>query len=125
MSKDSVRINDMSFSYGTLNIYDRLDFSIDYNIFGLIGINGSGKSTLLKLMTGLLHPDEGSIIVNGYNVKKEKMKILQTIGVLHENPKFPAWAYVNSYLIWVGQIRGLTELQSKQQSHLLIYQMMI
>ena len=34
-------------------------------VLGIVGLNGSGKSTLLKLISGILHPSEGSVAVEG------------------------------------------------------------
>lgn len=53
------------------------------SIYGLIGPNGSGKSTILKLLTGLLHPDGGEIIVFG---EPWQRKHLSRIGTLIESP---------------------------------------
>lgn len=119
MTNNYIEIKGLYFSYNNKSqIYENFDFNENHNIFGLIGINGSGKSTLLKLMTGLIHPDKGDIIINNYNISKEKQKVLHTIGVLHENPKFPIWAKVKSYIKWVGMIRGLTKMEAEEQSHL-------
>jgi len=37
-------------------------------IFGMLGTNGAGKSTMLRLMSGILHPDAGSVIFDGQPV---------------------------------------------------------
>lgn len=38
------------------------------NVFGLIGTNGAGKSTILRMVTGILKPDEGEILIDGMTV---------------------------------------------------------
>ncbi|MEK7196515.1 MAG: ATP-binding cassette domain-containing protein, partial [Nitrospirota bacterium] len=37
-------------------------------IFGLVGPNGAGKTTTIRMMTGLLRPDEGKIIIGAYDI---------------------------------------------------------
>jgi ABC-2 type transport system ATP-binding protein len=49
---------------------------------GYIGENGAGKSTTIKMLTGILTPTSGSVIVNGMNPHKEREKFAQTIGVV-------------------------------------------
>ncbi|MFX0123882.1 MAG: ATP-binding cassette domain-containing protein [Candidatus Hodarchaeota archaeon] len=41
---------------------------------GLLGTNGSGKTTLLKLISGIISPSKGNILINGNQIKKEKLK---------------------------------------------------
>lgn len=45
-------------------------------IIGLLGPNGSGKTTLMKLINGLLHPNSGEIVIDGYRPSKDTKKII-------------------------------------------------
>ena len=58
----------------------------DGKIVGFIGLNGAGKTTLIKMMTGILKPDKGSIIINGLDIEKEPIKVKQDIGYITDNP---------------------------------------
>jgi ABC-2 type transport system ATP-binding protein len=49
---------------------------------GYIGENGAGKSTTIKMLTGILTPTSGSLLVNGMNPHKEREQFVQSIGVV-------------------------------------------
>lgn len=49
---------------------------------GYIGENGAGKSTTIKMLTGILTPTSGKIVVNGMNPHNEREKFARTIGVV-------------------------------------------
>jgi ABC-2 type transport system ATP-binding protein len=51
-------------------------------ICGYIGENGAGKSTTIKMLTGILVPTSGEIMVNGYVPHKEREKFVKRIGVV-------------------------------------------
>ena len=51
--------------------------------FGLLGPNGAGKTTLTKMLVTLLLPDEGTALVNGYDILKEPAKVRGSLGHLH------------------------------------------
>ena len=61
-----IQIKDIDFRYaGSKHLVFR-DFSLELkenNIYGLLGKNGTGKSTLLYLISGLLRPQNGTILV--------------------------------------------------------------
>ena len=62
---------------------DRLSFSVNQGeIVALLGRNGSGKSTLIKIMTGILHPDKGTVRVFGLDPWEDRIKIASQIGVV-------------------------------------------
>ncbi|MBA2174611.1 ABC transporter ATP-binding protein [Halobacillus locisalis] len=52
----------------------------DGKIFGFLGPNGAGKSTTIKMMTGILPIDEGTIMVNGKDMKKDTLSAKRIIG---------------------------------------------
>lgn len=60
-----------------------MSFDIDKGeIVAYIGPNGAGKSTTIKMLTGILKPDSGEIIVDGFNPFNNRIKYVKNIGVV-------------------------------------------
>jgi ABC-2 type transport system ATP-binding protein len=58
-------------------------------VFGLLGPNGAGKTTLIKILCTLVIHDEGKVLINGFDVKKEPSKVLRNLqAVLPESRGF-------------------------------------
>jgi ABC-2 type transport system ATP-binding protein len=53
-------------------------------ITGLIGPNGAGKSTLIKMITGLIHPDKGSLKTLGSQMPNQEVDIKQRLGIVSD-----------------------------------------
>lgn len=53
-------------------------------ITGLIGPNGAGKSTLIKMITGLIHPDKGSLKTLGSEMPNQEVDIKQRLGIVSD-----------------------------------------
>ena len=63
--KPLIKLDKLSVSFGKRKILDSINFTINEGqIVGLLGPNGVGKSTIFNLITGLIKPDYGSIIIN-------------------------------------------------------------
>ena len=61
------------------------DINLNINegeIIGILGENGAGKTTLIKLMVGLLHPNKGNVVIDGYNPWNRDYKFLSNISVV-------------------------------------------
>lgn len=84
-----LEVQDVSFSFGDHKVVDHVSFSMEKGeCFGLLGPNGAGKTTLTKLITGLLKPKEGRILINGTDVHTETEKIKPLIGVCFQESIF-------------------------------------
>jgi len=54
----------------------------------LIGSNGAGKSTILKMMMGLVHPEEGSVLLDGREIKDfSKEEVGELLSLVYQNPE--------------------------------------
>ena len=69
--KPIIEIKQLSLSFGKRKILDNLSFKINKGqILGLLGPNGVGKSTIFNLITGLIKPNFGEILIDSTNVNQ-------------------------------------------------------
>ena len=68
------------------------EFSLSFEkgaVYGLLGLNGTGKSTLLYLLTGLLSPQQGSVLYKGEDVQKRLPSTLSDMFIVPEEFELP------------------------------------
>lgn len=82
------------------------------DIYGLIGRNGAGKTTLLKLITQLISPTDGKVILFGSNSRNEWERNLKRIGAVIENPVAYDILSAKQNLEFYCKLRGISN--SKQ-----------
>lgn len=56
-------------------------------ITGFLGPNGAGKTTTIRLMTGLMKPTGGEVLIDGISLAKDFEKAISKVGVIVENPE--------------------------------------
>jgi len=56
-------------------------------ITGFLGPNGAGKTTTIRMMTGLMNPTEGKVIIDGISLKDNYEEAISKVGVIVENPE--------------------------------------
>ena len=77
-----VTVQKLSKSYGELKAVDGISFAVEKGeIFGLVGPNGAGKTTTWEILEGLRHADAGVVKVAGFDVRKDRAKLREVIGV--------------------------------------------
>tara|TARA_B100000780_G_scaffold272343_1_gene234464 strand:+ start:33 stop:809 length:777 start_codon:yes stop_codon:yes gene_type:complete len=70
-NKPLIKLEKISLSFGKRQILENISFHINKGeILGMLGPNGVGKSTIFNLITGLLKPNYGSIVIDGENILK-------------------------------------------------------
>lgn len=69
--------------YEVKKAVDDISFTIrEGEIVGFIGPNGAGKSTTIKMLSGILYPDAGEIVIDGYIPYKQRKEYVKNIGVV-------------------------------------------
>jgi ABC-type multidrug transport system ATPase subunit len=69
MGETAIEVRGLRKSFGTKEAVAGIDLEIAAgSLAGLVGPNGAGKTTSLSMMTGLLRPDAGQILINGLDV---------------------------------------------------------
>lgn len=82
-----IEIKGVSKKFQDKTIIHNLDLSIKKGEFyALIGPNGAGKSTLIKLLSGLLQPTKGEILLDGINIVENPKEAKALIGYIPDEP---------------------------------------
>lgn len=100
-----LEVHDLVKLYGRSKILDKVSFTLGKGIHGLIGPNGAGKTTTLKVLLGLTNANAGNVRIFGLDVPKESERVLERVGVLHENPRLPSWATGRQFLRYVASLK--------------------
>ncbi len=95
----SIKIKRLSYSPNNINVLDSISLDINGGITTFLGQNGSGKTTLMKLISNLIEPTIGEVLINGINVKDLKKydlsKLITYISQDRENIQgFTVFEYV-------------------------------
>lgn len=84
---------------------DDLSLNIEEGyVYGFLGPNGAGKTTTLKMITGIIEPDIGEVVINGINVSKEPTLAKEQFGFVSDNPDLFLKLKGIEYLNFVGAV---------------------
>jgi len=104
----ALELKNINFKYDDKLVLKDVTFSIPNNtFFVLLGLNGAGKSTIFSLLTRLLNLQDGTIFINGYNIK-EYQKALDNIGIVFQEPTLDLDLTVRQNLYYYGSLKGLS-----------------
>lgn len=119
-----LEIKNLSKRYGNFQALDGLNLEIKKGeLFGFVGPNGAGKTTTIKIITGLLYPDSGSVVIDGIDAVKDSRSLKRKIGYVpdffgvYDNLK------VSEYMEFFASCYGMEGLQARRRTELLLEQM--
>lgn len=105
-----IEISNVSKAYGSskTKAVDGISVNVkNGEIFGFLGPNGAGKTTTIKMITGVLNPDSGSIIVDGVNIAEDPMEAKRRMGYVTDNPELFSQLKAAEYLNFIGDVYGV------------------
>ncbi|CAM5279856.1 ABC transporter ATP-binding protein [Leifsonia shinshuensis] len=102
-------VHGVSKRYGSVVAVDGVSLDVrEGSFYGIVGPNGAGKTTTLSIITGLLRPDEGRIVVHGVDVWTEPVRAKHVIGVLPDKLRLFDRLTGAQFLHYAGTLRGLS-----------------
>ena len=112
MTAPAVVFDEVSKFYGEVLGVNRVTLQIPPGITSLVGPNGSGKTTLMNLMTGLIHPDHGTISLRGLS-PRDPEHLMRITGYATQYDSAPRWAtglsFITTGLLLFGYSRAEAE----------------
>lgn len=94
------------------------DLSLNINngeIFGLLGPNGAGKSTTLKMITGILTPNKGDVLVDSFSIKKNPLEAKKNFGFVFDDPNMFLGMKGRDYLIFISSVFNIDKNTALQR----------
>lgn len=96
-------------NYGSFEAVKDVSFFIDKGeVVGFLGPNAAGKTTTMRILTCFMPATQGSVSVAGFDVFDDPMSVKKRVGYLPEHPPLYHEMTVESYLSFVGKIKGLS-----------------
>lgn len=112
----SIQISNLTKIYGHQKALDDISFSVNEGeIVGFLGPNGAGKSSTMKIATCYLPPTSGRVLVGGFDVTEQPLKVKQITGYLPEHNPLYSDLYVHEYLLFNGGLYGLNNKYLKKR----------
>ena len=81
-----LQVEQLHKAFGDRIAVDELSLQIEHELFVFLGPNGAGKTTTIKMMTGLLHPDRGRVLIDGIDLAADPIGAKRLFGLVQESP---------------------------------------
>ncbi|MDC3016644.1 ABC transporter ATP-binding protein [Candidatus Pelagibacter sp.] len=109
-----LEIIDLSKTYDSKEAVRNISFKVDKNeIIGILGPNGCGKTTTIGMILGLLKPTAGKVLINGVEIEKQRVELLNELNFISPYIELPKKLTVKQNLEVYGRLYDVNELQIK------------
>jgi ABC-2 type transport system ATP-binding protein len=116
-----LEVNGLTKNFGRQRAVDDVSFVIQRGeVVGYLGPNGSGKSTTVKMLTGLISPTRGQVLIDGKNIQGCLREYKRRLGYVPEEPYVYPYLSGREYLELVGGLRSIPrDILARKIDHLL------
>jgi ABC-2 type transport system ATP-binding protein len=106
-----IEVKDLKKSFGSFEAVKGISFSVGQGTtFGFLGPNGAGKSTTIKMLTTLLRPTSGTILIDGHDPARKPDAVRRAFGIVFQDPSLDedltAWENMELHGVLYGVPRG-------------------
>ena len=95
--------------YGPFTAVKGIDLDVhDGEVYGFLGPNGAGKTTTLRMLTGIIRPTRGSIVIGGYDLARETLQAKRITSLIPDRPYLYEKLTAVEFLEFVGGLYGMS-----------------
>ncbi len=124
LEEAAIVIDNLTKKFEDLTAVDGLSLTVERSeLFGLLGPNGAGKTTTINVLSGLLKPTSGSVIVGGYDVTKEPGEVKKIIGVCPQDTAVFSYLTGRENVELFGNLHAMQKEKLKKKTDELIEKM--
>jgi len=117
MGEPAIVVRGLRKSFGAKEAVAGIDLEIAHgSLAGLVGPNGAGKTTSLSMMTGLLRPDSGQVIIDGLDVWADPPAAKAVMGVVPAEAQLFERLSGAELLEYAGRLRGMPASEARSRS---------
>ena len=115
-TENIIEVSGLTKYYNDLLAVDHINIQVKKGeIFGFLGPNGAGKTTTIKMLTGLIKPNDGSVIINEKDIIKQTVEAKRSIGVVTEDSNLYDELTVADNLIFMGQLYNVAKSERENR----------
>ena len=104
----------LSKSYNSKDAVKQISFKVERNeIVGILGPNGCGKTTTIGMILGLLKPSGGNVLINGSDIEKQRVNILEKLNFISPYIELPKKLTVKQNLKIYGRLYDVKNLNER------------
>jgi|CZKP01.1.fsa_nt_gi ABC-2 type transport system ATP-binding protein len=86
-NRNIIQVKNLVKKFKDFTAVDKISFEVkEGEIFAFLGPNGAGKSTTIRMLTTLLKPESGEIMINGHDPVKDKHAARESFGIVFQDP---------------------------------------
>ena len=109
-----LEIINLSKTYNSNEAVQNISFKVNENeIIGILGPNGCGKTTTIGMILGLLKPTKGQVLINGIEIEKKRVELLNKLNFISPYIELPKKLTVKQNLEVYGRLYDVRELEIK------------
>lgn len=116
MPKNIIEARNVVKRYGELTAVDDISFEVKAGeIFAFLGPNGAGKSTTIKMLTTMLRPTSGMLLLNGHDVSRDQDSARKSFGIVFQDPSLEEELTAYENMVLHAVMYGVPKQEQKQR----------